>query len=458
MRLVTLLGPELKETLETDPDAIRDALAELHPEDVAELIHDLPEEQAAAVLRILPAAMSADIMERVEPDRQESLLLAMEPEHRVEVLTAMDPDDRVDTIQEMDEHFSQLVLRELDAADPEIAEEVRELVAWGPETAGGLMTTEYVSVPPEAKIWEAIEAVRRAGQMREAEMIYYTYVCGFGDKLLGVISLRDLILADPGQTVADVMTEKVLRVQPDDDQERVADLITRYDLTAIPVVDEDGVMLGVCTIDDVVDVVIEEATEDAQKMGGMVPLEDSYFATRIGEFIWKRATWLVVLFLGQLLTANVMENNEDTLRAALELAVFIPLIIASGGNAGAQSSTLIIRAMAVGELEPRQWHRVLWRELIIGAAVGVTLGLIGFGRAYFLGEGVSATQIALAVGVSILCIVTMGATIGSLLPLGIKRIGLDPAVSSTPFIASLIDVLGLIVYFALARMIMHMVF
>ncbi|MEM1415309.1 MAG: magnesium transporter, partial [Myxococcota bacterium] len=222
----------------------------------------------------------------------------------------------------------------------------------------------------------------------------------------------------------------------------------------MPVVDPQEGMLGVVTVDDVVDVVIEEATEDAHKQGGVVPLEDSYFSTGLFEFAWKRGVWLIVLFLGQLLTATVMEQNRDALQATVELALFIPLIIASGGNAGSQSSTLIIRAMAVGEAQPRDWRRVLGRELGIGLALGIILGAMGFARGLFAGGQLDALSFATAVGASILAIVTLSTTIGSLLPMLIRRVGLDPAVSSTPFIASVVDVLGLIVYFGVARAIL----
>jgi magnesium transporter len=217
-------------------------------------------------------------------------------------------------------------------------------------------------------------------------------------------------------------------------------------------------MLGVVTVDDVVDVVIEEATEDAQKMGGVVPLEDSYFETGWAEFVWKRGVWLVLLFVAQLLTASVIRENQDFLQATLELVLFIPLIIASGGNAGSQSATLIIRAMAVGELTPRDWAKVLGRELLIGLSLGIALGFMGFAGGWFAGETVAPVAIATAVGASVLAIVTLSTMIGSLLPLLIRRAGLDPAVSSTPFIASVVDVLGLIVYFAVANVILHVVF
>ncbi len=455
MRLASLIGPDLKDFLKQDPAELRETMADFHPEDIAELLQDLPGADAVALVRALPPEIAADIVERLSPERQVLVLHAVDTPRAVALLGEMDPDDRVDLLQELDEEEAATLLARLEVAEPEAAEEVRELVAYEPETAGGLMTTEFVSLPPETKVWEAIEGVRKLGRKDMAETLYYIYICSDDETLLGVLSLRDLILSDPGQALTEIMKDNVVTVGVFDDQEQVAHEIARYDFSAIPVVDDQDHMLGVVTVDDVVDVVIEEATEDAQKMGGVVPLEDSYFATKWLELVWKRGAWLVLLFIGQLLTTTVMERNEDVLRRTVELVVFIPLIIASGGNAGSQSSTLVIRAMAIGELKPGDWFRVLTRELGIGLALGVALGLIGFARAWFAGDVVDPLSLSLAVGVSILAIVALSSIIGSILPLAIQRAGLDPAVSSTPFIASVVDVLGLIVYFALAQVILE---
>ncbi len=451
MRLATLLGPDLKALLE-DPAALREAFEDFHAEDVAELLDDLPEEQVVELLDALPIDIGADVLERLSADRQRIVL--RRTERPTELLTEMDPDDRADILDELEEPEAQALLEQL---EPEIIEETQELLGYENDTAGGIMTTEYARLEPELGAGAAIEELRRLAREGEAETIYHIYVVGYG-KLVGVVSLRELILADTETPIAEIMTEKVVSVSPADDQEEVARIIARYDLTAVPVVNDHGEMLGVVTIDDVVDVVIDEATEDAQKMGGVVPLEESYFDTGIVEFVWKRGAWLVVLFLGQLLTATVIEKNQDALAATMELALFIPLIIASGGNAGSQSATLIIRAMAVGEAKPKDWLRVFGRELLVGLALGLALGCMGFGRAWFAGESVSAFGLAFAVGSSILAIVTLSTVIGSLLPMLIRRLGLDPAVSSTPFIASVVDVLGLIVYFTVAQLILHSVF
>ncbi|MCB9615908.1 MAG: magnesium transporter [Sandaracinus sp.] len=450
MRLATLLGPDLK-ALQADPEALRDAFREFHPEDVAELLDDLPEKDVAELLKALPTEMAADFLERLPVEKQHDIVELLEDRDAVELLTEMDPDDRADFIEELEDHEQKALLEKLGEADPELVEETQELLRYDPYTAGGLMTTEYVGLAPETKVWEAIEEVRRHAREGEAETVYYIYVVGYGDKLLGVVSLRDLILSEASQAIADIMTEKVVKVESTTEQEEVARVIARYDLPVIPVVDEHEVLLGVVTVDDVVDVVIEEATEDAQRMGGMVPLDESYFATGFFELVWKRGIWLVVLFFGQFLTANVMESNEAALSTMVELAIFIPLIISTGGNAGSQSSTLIIRALSIGEAEPRDWYRILGREVLMGVALGVMVAGIGFLRAYFAGDRVEPLELGLTVGVSIVAVVITATVVGSMVPLLMRRVGLDPAVSSTPFIASLVDVLGLLVYFAVAR-------
>ncbi len=453
MRLATLLGPDLDAVLASDPEALRDALSDFHVEDIAEIVEDLDDARALSIIRALPADLAADVIERLTSERQVTIFGDLEPSHAVEVITEMDPDDRVDIVQELEPAEAEALLTELAKTEPEVAEEMRELVAYGPDTAGGRMTTEFVSTGPETKVWEAIELVRSASREGSAEPLYYLYVLGYGDKLLGVVSLRELILADPGQTLADVMKENIVRVAPNDDQEHVADIIARYDLHAVPVVNDSWGMLGIVTVDDVVDVVIQEATEDAQLMGGVMPLEDSYFATGVREFVWKRGAWLVLLFMGQLLTATVMQNNQHVIEVMVELVLFMPLIIASGGNAGSQSSSLIIRALAVGEMAPRDWLRVLARELVVGALLGLGLGVLGFARAFFTDGHLDPFRLGTAVGVSIVAVVVLAAVVGAVLPMLIKRLGLDPAVSSTPFIASVTDVFGLMVYFSVARMV-----
>ncbi len=457
MRLASLLGPDLADTLATEPEALVEALDEFHPEDVAEILDDLELADAVALMRVLPDDFAADVMERLDSERQVEILHGLGVRESIPVVAEMAPDDRVDLVQDLPDSLAENLLELLEAEDPEAAEETRELGQHDEETAGGLMTPDVVALPPETKIWKAIDEVRRLSHEGDVETISYVYVTAYGGQLVGVLSLRDLILADPSQTLSDVMTEHVVRVKVDADQEQVARTIAKYDINAIPVVDEHGILSGVVTVDDVVDVMVEEATEDAQKMGGVVPFEESYFQTGLVEFVWKRAVWLIILFGGQLLTATVMEQHEGTMATLAGLVVFIPLIISTGGNSGTQSSTLVIRGLAVGEMTPGDWSRILGRELVIGITIGFVLGGVGFARAWFVGDDASL-QLALTVTLSITAVTTLGTTMGSLLPLLIRRIGFDPAVSSTPFIASLVDVLGLLIYFSIAQWVFAMVF
>lgn len=453
MRLATLLGPDLKVTLKTDPEALRDALEEFHPEDIAEIVEDLDIEDAVALFRALPDDFGAEVLERLPSDKQTEILQKLPVKEAVTILSEMSPDDLVDVVQDLQEESHELagsLLAHLEEHEPEIAEDVRELSAYAEDVAGGLMTTDYVSLQPDTKVWQAIEEVRRLSQAEEVETVYYIYVV-YGEKLVGVVSLRDLILSDPGTTLGDVMSENIVTVGATDDQEEVANAIAKYDFTAIPVVDEHGNMLGLVTVDDLVDVVIEEATEDAHMMGAVSPMEEGYFETGVFRLFRSRVTWLSLLFVGGFLTTTVMEHFQRQLSAVVALAVFVPLIISSGGNSGSQSASLIIRALATGDVEPADWLRVLGRELIVSISLGLVLGVLGFARAYFAaGDGDSPLTLGIAVSLSTIGVVLVGSLCGSLLPLAIQRIGLDPAVSSTPFIASLVDVVGLLIYLTVA--------
>jgi len=454
MRLAQILGPDLKATL-ADPEALHRVINEAHPEDFAQYVEELSDEDAVALMRALPAGMAATVTERLSAEKQVVVLEGMRTEHAVSMLSEMAPDDRVDAVQALPMARQSQIMQLLEKQEPEAAEEVRELGAWGEKTAGGLMTTEFVGQPPETKVWQAIDEVRRLSHEGRAEIVHYIYVTAYGDKLVGVVSLRDLILADSAQELQDIMTTEVVRVVPQEDQENVAETIAKYDLSAVPVVDINGSMLGVVTVDDVVDVLRQEATEDAQKMGAVLPLEDSYLQTGFFAFVRKRAAWLVVLFLGQLLSAEVLKEYEVALRTTMGLVVFLPTIVGSGGNSGAQSATLIIRALSGGEILPGDWWRVMLRELAMGLVLGVFLGALGLARVWLQGGDDANIQLAIAVSLSVVAVVTVGTLVGSLLPLGMKRIGFDPALSSTPFISSLVDVLGLLVYLGIASVILQ---
>lgn len=445
--------PQITQPVTGDVSNLRDALAEMHPEDIAEALNERSLEEAADTIQLLPIKEAADVLGRLSIELRDALLELMPVEQSAALLGDMSPDDRADVIQELDPRTAARLLECLETTAPSAAEEVRRLIAYSEESAGGLMTTQFVALAPDTTIRDAIAKVREHSKERTPETIYYIYVTTPANKLVGVVSLRDLILGEFEQTLSEIMTENVLRVDPGADQEEVAKAIAKYDLSAIPVTGPRGRLLGVVTVDDVMDVVIEEATEDAHKMAAITPIDAAYFDTSVWMFIRKRAPWLIVLFLGELLTASVLKGYEADFAAMLTLVAFIPLIISSGGNTGSQSSSLIIRGLAVGEIKPRDWWRVMSRELLIGISLGLLLGGVGFARAYFTGDVNLELSLALTVSLSIIAVVVLGALLGSLLPLAIQRIGLDPAVSSTPFIASLVDVVGLLLYFSIARVI-----
>ena len=455
MRLSKLIIPDLDRMLDQEPEALTDALAEIHPEDLAEIVDELATERATALTRALPPELAADVLERLSEERRVAIIQALGPVQSAELVTEMDADDRADLVQELPEDLRAEVLAQVQEQEPDIAAELRVLTSYAEDTAGGLMTTEYLALWPELTVAEAIDEVR-ASRERDLETVYYIYVVAY-DKLVGVLSLRDLILSQPEEPLSEVMTEQVVSVDADTDQEEVAQKIARYDLSALPVVDGSGHMLGVVTVDDVVDVVIHEATEDTHMMGAVMPIEESYFQTNFFEFMRSRITWLIVLFVGELLTASVMDAYEAQLSAVMDLVLFVPLIISSGGNSGSQSSSLIIRGLALGEIKPADWPRVFGRELGMGLALGAVLGVVGYARAFFGGGIEHPLAMAGTVSASIVAVVTLGTLVGSLMPLAIKRVGLDPAVSSTPFVASLVDVLGLVVYFSVARTVFAMV-
>jgi magnesium transporter len=325
--------------------------------------------------------------------------------------------------------------------------EAQILLQYGENTAGGLMTTQFVQLPQATRSDHALALVRAAAM--DKETIYTIYAIDGRERLVGVVSLRELLASDPSKRLSEIMSEQVVSVTPDVDQEEVARLISRYDILSLPVVDEQTKILGVVTVDDVIDVLVEEGTEDAQKMGAVTPIDEPYFVARFRELMVKRVVWLVVLFLGELLTATALKHYEGILTEMIALVVFIPLIISTGGNSGSQSATLIIRALATGEVTVGQFFRVFLREGGMGLALGAVLGSIGFLRAFLWGG--NPAGVAVVVGLTITAVVVIGCIIGALLPLVLKRLRLDPALMSAPFIASMIDVTGVVIYFSIAR-------
>jgi magnesium transporter len=444
MRLSTLLAPDLEETLRTNPAHAAELAEELHAVDLAELIDGLADEQAVLLIAALPIAASAAALDVMDHVRREQLFEKLDRGLAARIADSMSADERVDLFQTLPEQ----IRGELLARMPKDASlDVRELLRYPETSAGGLMTTDYVALDAQMTVERAIDEVRRTAA--EKETIYEAYAVDPNGTLLGAVSLRDLVLARAGQPIAAIMNSDVISVPPEMDQEDVARLFEHYDMLALPVVDAARKMLGIVTVDDVVKVLKKEQAEDIQKLGAVAPTEQPYFDTEFWTFVRKRAGWLIAIFLGEILTASVLEHYENARRAFAAIEVFVPLIISSGGNTGSQASSLVIRGLALQEFGTGDAVRILWREVRMGLVLGAILGLIGLLRAAFVGHS-GGGGMAGAVGLSLIACVTFGSVVGAGLPLLIKRLGLDPAVSSGPFIASLVDVLGIIIYINIA--------
>ena len=363
------------------------------------------------------------------------------------------PDDVADLIQELGPKYRD---ESLNLLDPQTRREVTALLAYAEDIAGGLMSSRFVRLRPDMSVDEAISYLRIQSKT-QVETIYYAYVIDNDNTLMGVVSFRELFLAAPERMVKDIMKTDLVKVGVNEDQELIAKVFSQNELMAIPVIDEWNHMKGIVTFDDVQSVVQEEATEDIQKLGAVEALEAPYMKTSFLELIRKRAGWLTILFVSESFTTIAMTFFKDEIARAVVLTLFIPLIISSGGNSGSQASTLIIRAMALGEIRLRDWMRVLWREIFTGACLGFILGLLAFVRIYFFpasSYGEQTNLLAWTVGTSILGVVLWGTISGSMLPFFLRRIRLDPATASAPFVATLVDVTGLVIYFSVASWIL----
>lgn len=450
-QIASLIGPDLQRLLKEvgDPELARELVEDFHPEDLADLLRELDSADAAEILKALPEDIAGPVFERLEERKQSVIVGLLGPEEAAEIASEMAPDDRADLIEALPDEVGERLLDALEKVDPEAARETETLGRFEEGTAGALMTPDFLTVGPRKTVADAINLVRQKGG--QAETVYYVFVTNESRRLEGVCSLRDLLLADSQASIAEIMTTRVISVQPETDQEEVARQMSKYDLLAMPVVDKYQVLLGAITADDIMDVLTEEGTEDVQKLGGMEALEDSYFDTPFGTFLRKRATWLVVLFVGEFFTGTALRGYDEVLSAVGSLAFYLPLLISAGGNSGSQSSTLIIRGMAVGDVKLSDWVRIAGRELAIGLAMGLILAAVSVGRVFMWGD---AAPVAFVVAISVIGIVTMGCVVGAMLPLLLRRLGLDPATSSAPFIASLVDVFGILIYMQLAKLVL----
>jgi magnesium transporter len=434
--------PPMPEEEGLSVDELRDAWPLLDLEERGDGLRVLPREDAEEFFIALPA------------HDQAQLVLYFRPGQRRQWMRMLEPDDVADVIQDAGDENKATLLALLD--DP-TRKEVLALLAYAEDEAGGLMSTRYARLRPNMTADEALLYLRKQARAK-LETIYVAFVVDHENRLHGVVSFRDLFSAEPKKLVSDIMTTDVVRVTPDMDQEAVSRLFAEHDLNVVPVVDGEGKMKGIVTVDDIVDVVREEATEDAQKFGGMDALEVPYLQSKRRDMIKARGRWLVLLLVGEMLTTTAMGFFEDQLKTALVLTLFIPLIVSAGGNSGSQASTLVIRAMALGEVRAADWWLVMRRELMMGLALGAVLGFVATVRVLVWGGfgayGQHYVLVGIVVGCSVLGCVLSGTLAGSMLPFLLRKFGADPASASAPFVATLVDVTGIVIYFTTANLIL----
>jgi magnesium transporter len=417
-------------------------------------ILSVPDRQAG--WRMLTRPEQEEFFLGLQASDQAHLLLSLPPPERRSWMRQLAPDDAADLLQSVNAEDRASLIALLDDAT---RTEVQALLAYAEDDAGGLMNTRYARLRPDMTVDEAVTYLRKQARER-LETIHYAYVLSPEQHLLGVCSFRDLFRAQGNQPIREVMKSDLIVVPEEMNQEAVSRLFAEHDLVAMPVVDERGRMKGIVTVDDIIDVVAEEATEDIQKMGGTEALGEPYLTIGLGRMLRKRAGWLSALFLGEMLTASAMSYYEHEIAAAVVLALFVPLIISSGGNSGSQATTLVIRALALGEMRLKDWWRVVRREAAAGLILGAILGTIGITRilvwqAAFHTYGDHYMLIAMTVAVSLVGVVMFGTLAGSVLPFALKRLGFDPASASAPLVATLVDVTGLVIYFTAASLILR---
>jgi magnesium transporter len=453
--LSKLLLPEIQSLIaERKLSILKEILIDWSPADIADLIVDLSEQERVIIFRLLSNELAADTFENLEVETQKDLLKAMAKSEVAAILNEMSPDDRTALLEDLPSAAAKQLIQLLSAEERRIAQ---TLLGYPENSVGRLMTPDYIAVRPEWTIEETIKFIRENAEDKETLNIVYI-IDGKG-KLLDDLKLKDFILAEPTVKVADIMDRNFIALSVHDDQEDAVEVFKKYDRIALPVVDKFNVLIGIVTVDDVLDVAEEEATEDIHKLAAVEAFDEPYPTISIFSMVKKRVVWLTLLFFGQTLTAFAMGFFEAELSRAIVLSMFIPLIISSGGNSGSQASTLVIRAMALGEVDLMDWWKIIKREVFSGLSLGLILGSIGFFHVLFLSQFISALDnylvlIGLTVAFSLVGIVLWGTLLGSMLPLILKSFGLDPATSSTPLVATMVDVTGLIIYFTVSMIVL----
>ena len=453
--LSKLLMPEIESLIaERKLSILKEILSDWTPADIADLIIDLPEQDKVIVFRVLPVDLATDTFEHLEFDTQEELLKAVGNEEVAAILNDMSPDDRTALLEELPGTSAKRLIQLLSAEERKIAQ---TLLGYPENSVGRLMTPDYIAVKQDWTVSETLDYIRKNGA--DSETLNVIYVVDSRGKLIDDIRIREVILSPLDKMISDLMDENFTALNVHDDQEKAVELFKKYDRVALPVVDNYGILIGIVTVDDVLDVAEEEATEDIQKIAGVSALEEPFPTIPIFSMVRKRAIWLTILFVAQILTAVAMGFFGDEISKAVVLSIFIPLVISSGGNSGSQAATLVIRAMAVGEIVLADWWLIMRREILSGFMLGSILGIIGFLQVAILTNVfhiISSHWVLIGITVffSLIGIVLWGTISGSMLPFILKKLGADPATSSAPLIATLCDVTGLVIYFSVAVLVL----
>lgn len=450
--IVHLLKPEFEELIEAkDWVALKDILNDVPAVDVAELLEELDTEVAIVIFRLLKKQKAADVFTYLSSSKGLELLNMFTAQQLSEVMSNLEPDERVSLMEELPGHLTQRVMHSMKADDRKL---VQDLLGYPAESVGRLMTPRYVKVKKDWTIQKAMNHIREFGH--SVETVNVIYVVDENEQLIDDLRLNQLILSDPEARISTLMDESFEALSAFDDQEDAVKMLSKYDRVAMPVVDSDGILVGIVTVDDVIDVAEEETTEDMQLMAGMDALDDYYSQTSVFEMVKKRIGWLAFLFVGQLFTTTAMGAYESVIANAVFLSLFIPMIISSGGNSGSQAATLIIRALSTDDIDMNEWLKVLGRELLSGLMLGGIMAVIGFlvilGWGYLVSDAFTQELVlsAMVVGLSLIGVVLWGNLSGSMLPFVLSKMGLDPAVTSAPFVSTLSDVTGIIIYFSIA--------
>ena len=434
---------ELKKLIElSDFSRITELITDLHPADVVDVLENLDIKEQTLVIQALPSELAADLMREIDSEEQGKIVELLGALRSSEILSEMDSDDAADIIGDMDEENAEEIL---DLMHNE-GEEIRELLQYGEDTCGGIMATEYISIKSDMDVGYTLASLRK--EAPDAETIYYLYVIDDNNHLVGVVSLRDLVVSDFDEKIEYIMDKNVVYVRVDTDQEEAANIFKKYGFLTLPVVDEENTLAGIITSDDILTVVEEEATEDIHKFAGTLPLEQSYFNTSVKSLWFKRIFWLFILFLAESFTGKIMSSNQEALQSFIILSFFIPMLIDCGGNSGSQATATIVRGLAIGEIKPKDILKVIWREARVGLLLGSTMALVSFGRALISG---GSPLIGITVALSILAIVILGTLTGALLPMIVSKVGFDPAVVAAPLITTIVDAVGLMIYFQIAK-------